>query len=60
MSDKLSLTELAWEIQDKHKFSFWDSLIISAALAQNCKILYSEDLVHEMKILDLVILNPFK
>ena len=28
----------------KHKFSYWDSLIISSALENECEFLYTEDL----------------
>jgi predicted nucleic acid-binding protein len=49
----------ALDIHEKFKFSFYDSLIIAAALQANCKILYSEDLQHNQKIYDLTIVNPF-
>ena len=48
------------EIQERWKFSFYDSLIIAAALESNCKVLYSEDLQHGQKIYELTILDPFK
>lgn len=50
----------ACQIADRYKYSFYDSLIISAALYLNCRILYSEDLQHE-QIIDgrLKIINPF-
>ncbi len=44
---------------DRWQFSFYDSLIISAALQSKCKILYTEDLQHQEKIQDLTICNPF-
>jgi predicted nucleic acid-binding protein len=47
------------DIHEKFKYSFYDSLIIAAALESNCKILYSEDLQHNQKIYDLTIVNPF-
>ncbi len=47
-------------INIKHKFSYWDSLIIAAALESGCSALYSEDLQHEQVIEEtLTILNPF-
>jgi len=49
----------ALEIKDGWRYSFYDSLIISAALKANCQILYSEDLQHEQRVKDLVIRNPF-
>ncbi len=53
------LYSFALEIQEKWKFSFYDSLVISAALKGNCSILYSEDLQHNQEIHDLKIINPF-
>lgn len=50
----------AVEVADKYKFSFYDSLIIAAALESNCKILYTEDLQHKQLIYGkLQIVNPF-
>ena len=49
----------AWALRKQYKFSYWDSLIVSAAALENCKELYSEDmqdgLVVERK---LKIINP--
>lgn len=53
------ITFRAFDIQAKYHFSFWDSLILSAALLQNCDVLYSEDMSHKMIIDNLQILNPF-
>ena len=47
------------EIKERWKFSFYDSLIIAAALEANCKVLFSEDLQHNQKINGLTIINPF-
>ena len=51
----------ALTVREKYGFSFWDSLIVSTALAANCQSLYSEDLQHG-QILEgrLKILNPFR
>jgi len=50
----------ACDIAKRYNFSFYDSLIISAALESNCDILYSEDLQHNQIIDDvLTIINPF-
>jgi predicted nucleic acid-binding protein len=49
-----------WRIRDKYLFSYWDSMIISAALMGGCNILYSEDFQHEQIIENnLRIINPF-
>jgi predicted nucleic acid-binding protein len=47
-------------INIQYHFSYWDSLIIAAALEFGCTTLYSEDLQHNQLIEDtLTILNPF-
>ncbi len=42
-----------------HSFSFWDALVIRAALRSGCSVLYSEDLQAGRKIEGLEIVNPF-
>ncbi len=62
LCEVFSSTELfhrALEISSRWKFSFYDSLIIAAALSIESKILYTEDLQHDQKIEDLIIVNPF-
>jgi predicted nucleic acid-binding protein len=50
----------AWRIFDKYRLSYWDSLIVSAALESQCSALYTEDLANG-QIIDnsLRIINPF-
>ena len=43
----------------KYAVSFWDSLIIAAALDSGCTTLYSEDMQNGLKIDFLTIVNPF-
>jgi len=51
----------ACTISDKYKCSFYDSLIISAAISCDCKLLYSEDMHDGLMIENkLKIINPFK
>ena len=41
--------------------SYWDSLIVAAALRAGCDTLYSEDMQHSLRIRGcLHIINPFK
>lgn len=54
-----SLYQRALDIQARHRFSFYDSLIIAAAQEAGCEILYSEDLQHGQQIDFLTIQNPF-
>ena len=50
----------AWKVQARYRFSYYDSLIISAALAAGCKTLYSEDMQHGQVIEGrLTITDPF-
>ncbi|MDL1971616.1 MAG: PIN domain-containing protein [Candidatus Desulfofervidaceae bacterium] len=46
-------------IKRKYKISFWDALIVAAARRAGCKILFTEDLSHGMKIAGIEIVNPF-
>jgi predicted nucleic acid-binding protein len=48
------------DVQARYRFSFYDSLIIAAALESGCTRLYSEDLQHGQQIEGLTIENPFK
>ena len=50
----------ALELKARWKFSFYDSLIVAAALEAGCKRLYSEDLQHGQRIQGLRIENPFR
>lgn len=44
----------------EYSLAYWDSLIVAVALRAGCKILYSEDMQHHLKIRgDLLIVNPF-
>ncbi len=44
---------------EKHRLSWYDSLIVAAALEGQCEKLYSEDLQHGRTIENLRIENPF-
>lgn len=50
----------ACQIADRYGFSFYDSLIITAAIESNCTVLYSEDL-QDGQVIDgkLRVKNPF-
>lgn len=51
----------ACQIAERYGFSFYDSLIVAAALETNCTILYSEDL-HDGQVIEgkLTVRNPFR
>lgn len=49
----------AIEIYERYQYSFYDSMIIAAALEGNCSTLYSKDMQHGQKIETLTIVDPF-
>jgi predicted nucleic acid-binding protein len=49
----------ALRIAGRHRISWYDSLIVAAALEGQCEQLYSEDFQHGRKIENLRIANPF-
>jgi predicted nucleic acid-binding protein len=51
--------ETAWAVETRFGFSFWDSLIIAAALQQGCRYLLTEDLKHDQVVDGVLIVNPF-
>ena len=55
----IELYERAIEIGERWRYSFYDFLIIAAALEAECQTLYSEDLQHQQTIQELTIINPF-
>lgn len=52
---------LASRLRETSSFSFWDSLIVAAALDAGCSTLYSEDMQHG-RVVDgrLTIVNPLR
>jgi predicted nucleic acid-binding protein len=50
----------AMRVEAIYGFSYWDSLILSAALSAGCDILYSEDM-QDGQVIDgrLIVKNPF-
>ena len=49
----------ALRIVEKHRISWYDSLILGAAIEGHCEKLYSEDFQHGRKIEGILIENPF-
>lgn len=49
----------AVHLHQKASLSFWDALIVQAALESNCRKLLSEDMQHGRRFGDLKIENPF-
>jgi len=49
----------AVNILQNYSISFWDSVIIAAAIESGCGVLYSEDMQHGLSIDSMRIVNPF-
>ena len=49
----------ALRLKGRHSLSWYDSLVVAAAMESECSILYSEDLQHGLETRTLRIENPF-
>lgn len=49
----------AIDLHRLHQLSFWDGLVIRAALSSGCTVLYTEDMQHGRRFEGLKIVNPF-
>ena len=55
----IALYDKALHIHEQTHFSFYDALIVAAAIASGCRALYTEDLQHGREIEGLRIIDPF-
>lgn len=54
------VVEKAIEVEAEGQISYWDALIVAAALLSGCDTLYSEDLEHGRTFVgQLTVINPF-
>jgi predicted nucleic acid-binding protein len=51
--------DLAWALQDRYPLSYWDALMVAAAIEQGCRYLLTEDLQHAQHLDSVQVLNPF-
>ncbi len=56
----LALYQRGLDLQARYDFSFYDALIVAAALESASTRLYTEDLQHGQQIEGLLVENPFK
>ena len=54
-----SLYAQALDLTRHYSISWYDSLIVAAAIESDCRILYSEDLQHGQSFGNLTVKNPF-
>ena len=50
----------AIRLQQRSKLSYWDAMVVQAAISSGCERMYSEDLNAGQRFGSLVIDNPFK
>ena len=55
----VSLLDTASHLRARHSISFWDSLVVAAALAAGCDMLFSEDLQNGQRYGQMVVRNIF-
>lgn len=55
-----ALYHRALDVQSRWRFSFYDSLIVAAALQAGCRTLLSEDLQHGQVLDNLTVVDPFR
>lgn len=56
----IGLLGSAWTIEDGHGLSFWDSLIVAAAISAGCDSILTEDLQHGATIGGVMVVDPFQ
>jgi predicted nucleic acid-binding protein len=56
----LALYESCLEIRAEAKYSFYDSLILAAAVQAGCEVLYSEDLQDGQDVRGVRVVNPYR
>jgi predicted nucleic acid-binding protein len=56
----LALLDLGFDLQRRHRFGFWDSMILAAAKAQGCDLVLSEDMAHGRIVEGMEVRNPFR
>ena len=59
VESSMKLFDAALAIYQRHKLSWYDSLIVAATIEAKCIVLYTEDLQHGQRFGDLTVVNPF-
>ena len=54
------VTQRAWQIQEQHRFGWWDTMLLASASLARCDVFFSEDMQHEREVNGVTILNPFR
>lgn len=54
------LVRSAWDVEDRFGFSWWDSLVVSAAVRLDCACLLTEDLRDGQDLGGTIVVDPFR
>ncbi|MCC6621373.1 MAG: PIN domain-containing protein [Deltaproteobacteria bacterium] len=54
-----AVIESAWRVEDRYGLSWWDALVVAAAMASRCERLLTEDLQDGLDLDAVVVVNPF-
>jgi len=60
IQSSLELYRQALSIHDRHRISWYDALIVAAAVSADCPVLFSEDLQDGQKFEQTRVRNPFR
>ena len=55
----IELVQGAIRVQGRYRLSWYDSLIVAAAIQGGCHTLYTEDLEHNQRFESVLVRNPF-
>jgi len=55
-----SILSMAWNIEDRWQFAFWDALMVATAKSAGCTLLLTEDLQHDQLVEGIRVVSPFK
>jgi predicted nucleic acid-binding protein len=56
----LATMQRALKIRERHRFAYWDSAIMAAAIEAGCSTILSEDWKHDQVVEGLRLENPFR
>jgi predicted nucleic acid-binding protein len=54
------VTRRAWQIQERHGFGWWDTVLLASASLARCGVFFTEDMQHGRDVDGMTIVNPFR
>ncbi|HEV2747271.1 MAG TPA: hypothetical protein VGW34_08235 [Allosphingosinicella sp.] len=56
----MALPDRRFAIEARHRFSFWDSMILAAGKAHGCEVVWTEDMDDGRIVEGMRVANPFR